>query len=225
MPLLHDSIAKIPEKELVAHVLNDVQYRETLLNIKGIVTKDAHILEQIELRHFRKNLAGEIDILVVPNGQPEQSTAIQVKRFKAEVRIDEQGSDDARVGHPKRFEELMAKGIQQANETKRVGFAQVYLWIFVAIDTRPRNNGWYTYEGSDPLLNSRIHQAISPVGLHPAVGLMRFEWVQPMDRPPFALGSHGGSLLKRAESTSQSPELTEWLRTMPSLKQRLSPRR
>ena len=36
-------------------------------------------VEQIELRHFRKDLAGEIDILVVPNGQPEQSTAIHVK--------------------------------------------------------------------------------------------------------------------------------------------------
>lgn len=30
MPLLHDSIAKIPEKELVARVLNDVHYRDTL---------------------------------------------------------------------------------------------------------------------------------------------------------------------------------------------------
>ena len=128
-------------------MLNDVRYRQTLLNITGVVTKDTRILEQIELRHFLKNLAGEIDILVVTNGQPEQSTAIHVKRFEAEVRIDERGSEDAQLGHPKRFEELMAKGIQQANETKRVGFAQVYLWIVVAIDTRPTNNGWYTYEG------------------------------------------------------------------------------
>jgi hypothetical protein len=216
MPLLHDSIAKIPEKELVAHVLNDVHYRETLFNIKGIFTKGARILEQIELRHFRKDLAGEIDILVVPGGQPQQATAIQVKRFKAIVGVDEQGFDEADVGHPSRFQELMAKGIQQANETKRLGFAQVYLWIFVAIDTRARNSGWYTYEGPDSLLNSRIYQAISPVGLSPTVGLMKFEWAQPMDRPPFELSTHGGSLIKLAESTSQPPELTEWLRTMPS---------
>jgi hypothetical protein len=78
MPLLHDSIAKIPEKQLVAHVLNDGHYRDTLFNIKGMFTKGARILEQIELRHFRKDLAGEIDILVVPAGQPEHATAIQV---------------------------------------------------------------------------------------------------------------------------------------------------
>jgi hypothetical protein len=156
MPLLHESIARIPEKDLVAHVLNDVHYRDTLLNIKGITTKDARILEQIELRHFRKDITGEINILVVPNCQPEQSTAIQVKRFKAEVALDEQGYDDANIGHPLRFQELIAKGVLQANETKRVGFAQVYLWIFVAIDTRQRNSGWYTYEVADSVLNSQI---------------------------------------------------------------------
>ena len=66
---------------------------------------------------------------MVPVTSPIVLTAIQVKRFKAVVTRDEQGVDDAEVGHPKRFEELMAKGVQQANETKRIGFAQVYLWI------------------------------------------------------------------------------------------------
>ena len=144
MPLLHRSIAKIPEKELVAHVVNDAQYRETLFNIKRMATKDAKIVEQVELREYCKELAGEMDILVVPHGRPEQSTAVQVKRFKAEVRMDEQGRDDSNVGHPLRFRELMTKGIDQANETKRVGFSQVYLWIFVTIDTRERDSGWYT---------------------------------------------------------------------------------
>jgi hypothetical protein len=35
----------------------------------------------------------------------------------------------------------MAKGVRQATATKCLGFAQVYLWIFVVIDTRARNNG------------------------------------------------------------------------------------
>lgn len=86
----------------------------------------------------------------------------------------------------------------------------------MAIDTRARNNGWYTFDGPDSLLRSRIQQAISPVGLDPTVGLMEFEWVQPMDRPPFELSTHGGHLRKLAEGTTQPLELTEWLRTIPS---------
>jgi hypothetical protein len=106
------------------------------------------------------------------------------------------------------------KGVEQANESKRVGFSQVYLWVFVAIDTRERNNGRYTYDGPDSLLRSRIGQAVSPIGLEETVGLMSFEWVQPIDRAPFELGTYGGHLMRLAESTTQPHELTEWLRTL-----------
>ena len=41
---------------------------------------------------------------------------------------------------------------------------------------RARNNGWYTYDGPDSVLNSQIDQAITPVGLDPTVGLIEFEW-------------------------------------------------
>ena len=60
------------------------------------------------------------------------------------------------------------------------------------------------------------HQAISPVGLDPTIGLMEFDWVQPVDRPPFELSTHGGHLINLAGTTPQPPELTEWLRTLPS---------
>jgi hypothetical protein len=208
--------AKIPEKELIAQVLNDVGYRDTLFNIKGMSAYGTRTLEQIQLSEFREDLVGDVDILVIPLDHPEQTTAIQVKRFKAIVSMDEEGFDDSVTGHPKRMQEFFEKGIQQANATKFVGFSQVYLWVFVAIDTRARNSGWYTYQGPDSLLNSRIHQAISPIGLDPTIGLMKFDWVQAMDRPPFSMNSSGGNLMKLAETTPQPPELTEWLRNLPS---------
>ena len=86
----------------------------------------------------------------------------------------------------------------------------------MVIDTRKRNSGWHTYDGPDSLLYSQIEQAISPVGLDATIGLMMFEWVQPMDRPPFELSTHGGHLRKLAATTAQPPDLTEWLRTLRS---------
>lgn len=216
MPLLHESIATIPEKELVARVLCSPHYRHTLLSIKGMFSRGVRLLEQVKLRPHLRHQDGEIDILVVPGDNPEQTTAIEVKRFKAIVDRDEQGFDHARVGHPKRLHELMSKGVDQANELRRIGFAQVYLWIFVAVDTRARNNGWYTYDGPDSHLRSQIDQAISPDGLHPTIGLMQFEWVQPMDRPPFELCSHGGQIRKLATAVEQPFDLTGRLRALPS---------
>ena len=77
MPLLHRSIADIPEKELIDRVLTDPHYWQTLLNIKGLGCDDGRILTEVDLRGFRPDLAGDVDILVVPRGAPEESTAIQ----------------------------------------------------------------------------------------------------------------------------------------------------
>jgi hypothetical protein len=100
-------------------------------------------LEQIELRHFRNDLTGEIDIVVVP--ADSLSCPPQSRLNDSGDRLEGRGRLRRLVGHPKRFQELFAKGVRRANETKRVGFAQVYR-IFIAIDTRARNNGWYTYD-------------------------------------------------------------------------------
>jgi hypothetical protein len=209
MPLLHPSIADIPEKELIARVLSDPHYRQTLLNIKGLVCDDASILTEVELRAFRRDLAGDVDILVVPRHSPEQSTAIQVKRFKAKV-----GLDDAHTGHPLRLGEVFEKGVRQTNDLAKIGFSQVYLWVFIAIDTREQNLGEYRYDGADSLLRSRIDHAISAAHLDGRVGLMKFEWTQPMDRPPFELGTYGGSLDRLAGTASQPDALTDRLKTL-----------
>src|SRR5207247_3863050 len=75
MPLLHRSIADIPEKEFVAHVLSDPHYRSTLLNIKGL-DSSAHVLHEVALRRFRRRLDWDIDVLVIPRSRPAQATAI-----------------------------------------------------------------------------------------------------------------------------------------------------
>jgi hypothetical protein len=106
------------------------------------------------------------------------------------------------------------KGVRQANRLEALGFAQVYLWVFVAIDTREQNSGRYTYEGANADLRSTIENAIFTAQLHPRVGLVRFEWVQPMDRAPFELGAYGGSLKRLAEPITQRSEITAWVKSL-----------
>jgi len=211
MPLVHPSIADIIEADVVAKTLADPHYRNTLLNIKGLLSEDALIRTEVPLRKFRRDLPGDVDILVVPHDLPEQSTAIQVKRFKIKVQSD----DDDFTFQLECMKELFDKGVQQANDNADLGFSQVYLWVFILSDTRNRNNGRYTtYDGPDSRLNSIIRQAISTAKLRPHVGLMEFEWVQPMDRPPFTLGSHGTHGERFAESVKQPDDLTRWLSTL-----------
>jgi hypothetical protein len=211
---LHLSITKILEQDFIEKILNDLHYRANLFNIKDLDAADALIKSGVELREFRIDLIGDIDVLIVPRGSPERSTAIQVKRFPVNVRED--GHDWQRD----RMTRLFQKGIIQANYAARaVGFSQVYFWTFVLADTRWQNGGRYTYDGPDSALHSEIRYAMSPVGLDRRVGLVHFEWVQPMDRPPLELATYGGSLENLAARATQPLELTEWLASLtPSAK-------
>src|SRR5205809_1736934 len=89
MPPIHASITERSESEVVANTLRDPHYRNTALNIKGLYAEDALIRTEVGLHLFRKKLPGDVDILIVPNGQADQSTAIQVKRFKLLVESDD----------------------------------------------------------------------------------------------------------------------------------------
>jgi hypothetical protein len=206
MPLLHSSIADIPEKELVERVLRDSHHRHTLFNIKGLDAEGGRISTEIDLRRFRRDLRGDIDILVVQPNAPESATAIEVKRFKLGMR-------GVRSGQPNGLGEF-AKGVRQANRLARLGFSQVYLWVFVVIDTREQNAGRFTYAGPSSLLRSRIQNALSTACLDSCIGLMHFEWVQPMDKPPLALGTHGANLERLAHAVPQAADVTAWMKSL-----------
>ena len=218
---LHPSIADILEEPFITKILGDLHYRSSLFNIKDLHAAGALIKTGVELRTVRKNLIGDIDILIVPRGNPELSTAIQVKRFPLKVRVHEDDNLDPpqvrermRRQRISRMQRLFQKGIRQANYAAQVvGFSQVYLWAFVLADTRWQNGGRYTYDGPDSGLRSEIDYAMSPVGLDPRVGLMHNEWVQAMDRPPLELATYGGHSRRLATPATQPQDLTEWLRT------------
>jgi hypothetical protein len=210
MPLLHRSIADIHEKDFVGQILESRFDRDMVLNVKGIEGNGARILREIELRRYGRKLSSDIDVMVVPSSAPAETTAIQVKRFP--VKLNERGEADARANY---FEELFEEGVDQANATATVGFSQVYLWIFVAVDSRAANGGRFTYDGIDSALRGRIEASISLRRLGPTVGLMDFEWVQAVDRSPLSFGSSGAHLRHLATSSRQQPDsLTAWIQRL-----------
>lgn len=230
-PPLHQSLLEFDELALVSEVLANQHERDRVLNVKDINARGAHVAEQVDFALFDPRFKGDVDVLVIPEEHPEHATAIQVKRLAVDIDMGEDGhdkyytrslSDPLSTKHfdlsleelHRRFSKLVTRGAEQANLTKRLGFAQVYLWTFVLIDSRKRNNGLYTYDGADANLSSVIRQVRSTFPLDPNVGLLQFEWTQPIDRAPFQLGTSGGSLDRAATRTPQSEQLTERLKAL-----------
>jgi hypothetical protein len=201
-PPLHASLADIPEAELVGQLVADPHWREAIFGIRGMPNVP-RVLQMVDLASAPGGFAGDADIVLVAPDQPSVATAIEVKRIKVAASAFDSGI-------PNKLQEY-DKAVAQANRLAKVGFAQVYLYVMVVVDSRRRNDGRYTYDGLTPELDGAIQARISLEHLEPSVGLVLHEFVQPMDHPPLTLGTYGGDLLRIATARVQPAALTEWI--------------
>jgi hypothetical protein len=196
------SLAEIPEGELVRKLMADPHWRSRVIGLHGIPSDVEDHLE-VPLQGLPGEPKGDIDILLVPPGRPDFSTVVQVKRVKV-------GEKTFYKGEPNRLKEL-GKLCQQANQLAEIGFAQVYGFVFVVVDSRHNNKGHFTYEGSTPTLRKMIDDAVSTAGLTQRVGLAHFEFVQPTDAEPLGPGTKRGNLKRLAVAISQPSQVTTWV--------------
>jgi len=119
-------LAEIPEGVLVEKLINNSHWRGRIVGLHGIPSDVIpHIA--VPLWGVPGRWEGDIDILLVPPGRPECTTAVEVKRIKV--------SDTAFAsGQPNKLNEF-EKGIRQANTLADIGFSQVYYFVFVVVDS------------------------------------------------------------------------------------------
>lgn len=202
-PPLHASLADIPEPELLARLVADPHYLGSyLLGMVGMPTKPLPFLS-VDLRRTPLAVETDVDLLFVDRHAPWSAVAIEAKRIKVQASTFSSGT-------PNKLHEY-EKAVEQANQLSRVGFAQVYLYVFVVVDSRQRNAGRVAYDGLTSELRGRIDAVVSLEKLDPRVGLVELELVQPMDHPPLSVGAGGTSLRRLATPAEQPAELTRWL--------------
>jgi hypothetical protein len=199
----HRSIACINESELVRMLLSDPLGRMDLLGVKGIPS-DALDFQGVPLDSVPGNFKGDIDILLCTPDRPDSAIAIEVKKIKV-------GASAFQSGSPNRLKGFK-EGVDQANRLARVGFSQVYLYVFVTVDSRERNAGQIGYKGLTQELRDKIANTTTTSDLGQRIGLVTFDFVQPMDYPQFKWAYHGGSRLERlATEVAQPAPLIAWV--------------
>lgn len=199
---LHESIANIGEADFVERLLAHSYHRSNLFNVKGIPRRP-WVLTRVPLIGLPNDPEGDVDLLLCEAGKPESAIAVEVKRFRADV----EGLESDCVNKLPEFR----KGVGQANKLARIGFSQVYLWVVVQVDSRRQNRGQITYAGLDARLQGQIGSVISTYGLADRVGLLSYEFVQPMDHAPLGVGSGGTHLERVAQVELQTQAVTDWV--------------
>ena len=208
-PFTQNSITTIPEPDLVRRLMNDPRWREELINIHGIPDGVDYHLE-VPLDGLPGNPKGDINVLLYRPGDPQDATAIQIKRIKVY-------HDAFTTGLPNKIGDFQ-KGVRQANLLAKLGFARIYLYVFIVVDSRSQNIDEFSFKGLSAELYSKINSEISPSSLDSRVGLIKFDFTQPMDYEPLTTGVYGGSIVRIAVSAEQPKKVTEWVAQVCSLR-------
>jgi hypothetical protein len=198
----HASITEIPEALLIKRLMSNTYRRPYLLSIRGIPPQSIPF-QRVPLRGLPGGPEGDVDILLCVPDQPGLATAIEVKRIKV-------GTRALRNRRPNKLTGLR-KGVRQANLLAGIGFWQVYLYVFVVVDSREQNAGRITYKGIPTELQASIGRVIPPNGLDSRVGLMYLQFVQPMDYEPLHVGADYCHLVRLAKPAAQSAAVTAWV--------------
>lgn len=203
--LRHDSLTALSEATLVDRLLRDHARRGDVLNIRGI-PEDVASQQRVSLSGLPGSPQGDVDVLLWPPGRADRAVAVETKRFKAVV----DDRPENRANGLREFE----KAVRQANLLARLGFSQVWLWIFVLVDSRARNARQINYRGLPEELRSEVCRTVSPQKLDRRVGLMHYEFVQPMDRAPLDGGTYQAHLEQLATEVNQADAVTTWVKAL-----------
>jgi len=143
---------------------------------------------------------GDIDILFYPTGLPQQSTAVECKR----VKVTAHGEDKDTVNKI----ENIGIGVKQANGLAEMGFYRCFLAVIVVVDGRERREyNVLSRSMSDPTFQ-RIYEFPLREDLHPDVGIVFVEIIQPTGRWIGEMAQVGVSVDLQAEHREQSLSLT-----------------
>lgn len=198
---MHSSLADLEEKELIRRLMADGHWRSRVIGLHGI-PDDVVVYAEVDLKGLNA-LEGDVDLLLVPPNRPEHATAIQVKRVKV-------NGPSFATNSPNKLHEVKKLKFQ-ANPLAKVGFWQVYCFVLVAVDSRSNNAGAFTYAGLTASLRAKIERAITLEALDDRIGLVHYEFVQPIEDYPLGAGTYSAKPIRLAQPTIQSSAVTEWV--------------
>jgi len=199
-------ITEIDEPDFVEMLLTTPHTRDAFLSIRGIPDNPV-FRTNIQHSEVPGGRDGDVDVLLWNRDRPHEAAAIEAKRIKVKAATFE-------TGKPNKLNALKKARIQ-ANDLENLGFAYVFLFVLIVVDSRSLLEGReISYDGPTPEIESKIDEAISKhMGiLHARVGVIEHRFVQSMDAPPELGGSTGGAHQRHPPTAaSQPPALTSWI--------------
>jgi hypothetical protein len=147
---------------------------------------------------------GELDAMIWPVGDPTAVTVLEAKR----IRVDADTLLTEQIGGLQGIRE----GVAQVRAHIQLGFARVYLTLFVSVDSRKYSEGHWIGGGLPHSLSTQIVAAVQSATEGLDVGVLVFVLDQPVDEDVRLGGCFGLLHSRHAPVRSQPAELTARIR-------------
>jgi hypothetical protein len=158
------------------------------------------------LEKNRRTPPGDIDLVIIPG--PDRAIAIQVKRIRVVAETTHRDSTPGRqLGN-------ISKLIEQANGSREIGFCANYALVLVECFGAARAEYNFIARGASPGVFRRIYHLTKDLPLHPDVGLIFVEVVQPTPASVDKAGMVAVCIDKPAVGLDQTPGLTARVRQL-----------
>lgn len=156
------------------------------------------------LERDRRKPPCDIDLIIIP--EPSRAIAIQVKRIRVVAETTHRDSTPGRqLGN-------ISKLIEQANGSREIGFCANYALVLVECYGPARAEYNFIARGASPGVFRRIYHLTKDQPLHPDVGLIFVEVVQPTPTSIDRAGMVAVCIDKPAVGLDQMPDLTARVR-------------
>lgn len=206
--MLHDDveysderILRVQEQELVRGILSDRISREILFD--EIDYPYGPFRDSVPDGEFPESVGrrgGDIDFVGLLGGFPSRAICIEFKKVK--VKVFEDGSE--KVNKLAALEQL----IWQGNERRGQGFHKTYICAVAVIDSHERKTPNVLTRGASGEEIQQFYNLDCLGGIHPDVGIVLAEIVQPTGRSYKDMWGFGACLLRQASPQEQSTRIT-----------------
>jgi hypothetical protein len=207
-PESDEKITDRAEGQIVDWLVAFPPARELLLEELGITANtyiQTGVIEPLIERNRRKP-PGDIDLIMVP--EPRRAIAIQVKRIRVLAETTHRDSTPGRnLGN-------ITKLIEQANGSREIGFCANYALVLVECYGAERSDYNFIARGSSPGVFRRIYHMTKDQPLHPDVGLIFVEIIQPTRTSVDRAGMVAVCVDKPAVPLDQPADLTARIRQL-----------
>ncbi len=205
------SVTELTEQEIVKWIFDKYELRDVITEqICSLLAKDVDYRLEVKeplLNKDEQKIIGDIDAVLIPKNNPEQTVIIEFKRIKVSTLTDNTVKTN-------KISTTRKKGFSQIKKLRKFNYYKTYLGIIIEDDSRNVNSPNTILRNSNDISVDSIFDINKDCKLESSAGLFFIKMTQPTGESFKARYNFGLNIDKFATEIEQSGIITDKIKEL-----------